>query len=519
MPAERIAMHKIKELLRLKYDCALSHEQIARALSISKGVVAKYVKAAEVSGRPWAVLSMTDEAELRRLLGIGSRGRGASLGYAAPDFAAVHQGLKQKNVTLALLWEEYVQTADGPTYQYSRFCDLYREFARRLKRSMRQVHRAGEKLFIDYAGDTVPVVDAATGEISRAQIFVAVLGASSYTFACATATQSQADWLGATAKALAFIGGVPELIIPDNTRSLVGHADRYEPQLQRTTAEFAAHYGAAILPARPYKPQDKAKVEVGVQVVQRWILARLRHRRFFSLAELNEAIAALIEPLNARAFRRLPGSRRSAFETLDRPALRPLPATAFQFATWKRARPNIDYHVEFDGHYYSVPYALAGQAVELRITVSSIECFAAGKRVAVHARSHRRGAFTTLVEHMPASHQAHRQWTPGKLITWGAAIGPHLGEVVRYQLERMPHPEQGYRACLGLMRLARQYGKERLEAAATRAVTLGAMRYRSVASILKSGLDRAPLPTTAPQQTELALPAAHENLRGAHYYH
>ncbi|MBU2729199.1 IS21 family transposase, partial [Acidithiobacillus caldus] len=224
MPAEPIAMHKIKELLRLKYDCALSHEQIARALSISKGVVAKYVKAAEVSGRPWAELSATDEAELRRLLSVGSRGRGASLGYATPDLAAVHQGLKQKNVTLALLWEEYVQAADGPAYQYSRFCDLYREFARRLKRSMRQVHRAGEKLFIDYAGDTVPIVDAATGEISRAQIFVAVLGASSYTFACATATQSQADWLGATAKALAFIGGVPELIVPDNTRSLVGQA-------------------------------------------------------------------------------------------------------------------------------------------------------------------------------------------------------------------------------------------------------------------------------------------------------
>ena len=519
MPAEPIAMHKIKELLRLKYDCALSHEQIARALSISKGVVAKYVKAAEASGRAWAELSATDEAELRRVLGVGLRGRGASLGYAAPDFAAVHQGLKQKNVTLALLWEEYGQTANGPAYQYSRFCDLYREFARRLKRSMRQVHRAGEKLFIDYAGDTVPIVDAATAEISRAQIFVAVLGASSYTFACATATQSQADWLGALGKALSFIGGVPELIVPDNTRALVGHADRYEPQLQRTTAEFAAHYGVAILPARPYKPQDKAKVEVGVQVVQRWIVARLRHRRFFSLMELNEAIAALIEPLNARPFRRLPGSRRDAFEVLDRPALRPLPATAFQFATWKRAKPNIDYHVEFDGHYYSVPYALAGQAVELRITASSIECFAAGKRVAVHARSHRRGAFTTLVEHMPASHQAHRQWTPGKLISWGTAIGPHLGEVVRYQLERMPHPEQGYRACLGLMRLARQYGNERLEAAATRAVTLGAMRYRSVASILKSGLDRAPLPTTGPQQTELALPVAHENLRGAHYYH
>ncbi|QTQ32035.1 Putative integrase, IS408/IS1162-type [Aromatoleum bremense] len=522
MPAERIAMHKIRELLRLKYDCALSHERIARALSISKGVVAKYVKAAEECGRPWAELSAADEAELRRVLGVARRGRGASVANVPPDLAAVHQGLKRKNVTLALLWEEYVQTADGPSYQYSRFCDLYRAFARTLKRSMRQVHRAGEKLFIDYAGDTVPIVDADTGEISRAQIFVAVLGASSYTFACATATQSQADWLGSLARALAFIGGVPELVVPDNTRSLVGQADRYEPQLQRTTAEFAAHYGVAILPARPYKPQDKAKVEVGVQIVQRWILARLRHRRFFSLGELNEAIAALLEPLNTRAFRRLPGSRHEAFETLDRPALRPLPATAFQFAQWKRAKPNIDYHVEFDGHYYSVPYALAGQAVELRITASSIECFAAGRRVAVHARSPRYGAFTTLTEHMPASHQAHRQWSPGKLIAWGATVGPHTEQVVSHQLERMPHPEQGYRACLGLMRLGRQYGNERLEAAATRAVTLGAMRYRNVAPILKSGLDRAPLPTptpTAASQTELALPTVHENLRGARYYH
>ena len=519
MPAERIAMHNIKELLRLKYDCALSHERIARALSISKGVVAKYVKAAEASGVGWAELAAADEARLRALLGGTPRLRGTAVGYRMPDLAAVHQGLKRKNVTLALLWEEYVQATAGPTYQYSRFCDLYRDFAKGLKRSMRQVHRAGEKLFIDYAGDTVPIVDAETGEISRAQIFVAVLGASNYTFACATATQSQADWLGALGRALRFIGGVPELIVPDNTRSMVGEPDRYAPQLQRTTAEFAQHYGVAILPARPYKPQDKSKVEVGVQIVQRWILARLRHRRFFSLAELDVAIAELLEDLNARPFQRLPGNRRSAFETLDQPALRALPATPFQFAQWKKAKPNIDYHVEFDGHYYSVPHALVGQVLELRVTLSSIECFASGRRVAVHARSHRRGAFSTLTEHMPASHQAHRQWSPSKLIAWGATVGPHTERVVAFQLERMPHPEQGYRACLGLMRLARQYGNTRLEAAATRAVALGAMRYKNLASMLKTGLDRAPLPASAPQQTELALPDAHANLRGAHYYH
>ena len=293
----------------------------SRALSISKGVVAKYVKAAEASGVSWAEVAAADEARLRALLGGTPRPRGTAVGYRMPDLAGVHQGLKRKNVTLALLWEEYVQATAGPTYQYSRFCDLYRDFAKGLKRSMRQVHRAGEKLFIDYAGDTVPIVDAETGEISRAQIFVAVLGASNYTFACATATQSQADWLGALGRALRFIGGVPELIVPDNTRSMVGEPDRYAPQLQRTTAEFAQHYGVAILPARPYKPQDKSKVEVGVQIVQRWILARLRHRRFFSLAELDVAIAELLEDLNARPFQRLPGNRRSAFETLEQPGM------------------------------------------------------------------------------------------------------------------------------------------------------------------------------------------------------
>ena len=515
MPAERIAMHNIKELLRLKYDCALSHERIARALSISKGVVAKYVKAAEASGVSWAELAAADEARLRALLGGTPRPRGTAVGYRMPDLAAVHQGLKRKNVTLALLWEEYVQATAGPTYQYSRFCDLYRDFAKGLKRSMRQVHRAGEKLFIDYAGDTVPIVDAETGEISRAQIFVAVLGASNYTFVCATATQSQADWLGALGRALRFIGGVPELIVPDNTRSMVGEPDRYAPQLQRTTAEFAQHYGVAILPARPYKPQDKSKVEVGVQIVQRWILARLRHRRFFSLAELHVAIAELLEDLNARPFQRLPGNRRSAFETLDQPALRALPATPFQFAQWKKAKPNIDYHVEFDGHYYSVPHALVRTTVELRVSETLLECYSSNQRVACHPVSHQRGAHTTTPEHMPASHRAHLEWTPQKLIDWGLRIGVSTAEVVTWQLEHRAHPEQGYRACLGLQRLGREYTPQRLEAACTRAVAIRSMTYRSVASILKSGLDRQHhLPATTPG----ALPV-HENIRGSDYFH
>lgn len=515
MSAERIAMHRIKELLRLKYECALSFERIARALKVSKGVVAKYVKAAQVAGLDWPQLQQMDDEALERRLSL-RHGRGAGHGHVMPDFAHVHRELKRNGVTLALLWEEYRQAQGEAAYQYSRFCELYREYVKRLKRSMRQTHRAGEKLFVDFAGDTVPIIDAGSGEIRRAHIFVAVLGASNYTYACAAAAETQADWLGGIGRALNFIGGVPELIVPDNPRALIGEADRYDPKLQRAVAEFAAHYGSVILPARPYRPQDKAKVEVGVQIVQRWILARVRHRRFFALAELNAAIAELVEDLNRRAFRKLPGCRRSAFETLDRPALRALPATAFQLAQWKKCKVNIDYHIEVDEHFYSVPHALVREQIDVRVTSASIECFVRGKRVAAHVRSHRRGVHTTLPEHMPAAHRAHAEWSPGRMLNWATTIGPRTGDVVRYQLESRPHPEQGYRACLGLMRLARHYGKQRLEAACTRAVALGALRYRSVASILKAGLDRQQLPE--PAQPELSLPP-HGNVRGSTYYH
>jgi len=516
MPTERIAMRQIRELLRLKYECRLSHARIAAALGLSKGVVAKYVKLAARAGLTWEEARELDEVELEGRLGSGGPASAVLAGYVQPDFALVHEELKRKGVTLALLWEEYVGAHAGPTYRYSRFCDHYREFARRLQPSMRQVHRAGEKLFIDYAGDTVPIVDAASGEIAPANVFVAVLGASNYTFACATATQSQADWLAAIGKALSFIGGVVEVIVPDNARALIARPDRYEPLVNRTVEEFAAHYGTVILPARPYRARDKAAAEAAVLLVQRWVLARLRHRRFFSLEELNAAVAELLVELNARAFKKLPGTRASAFEALDRPALKPLPATPFQYASWKKARVNIDYHVEVLGHFYSVPYQLVRQEVEVRLSATSVECFVRGKRVAAHARSARRGGYTTCPEHMPASHRAHLEWSPGRLLNWALSVGPQTRDLVRHLLEHKPHPEQGYRACLGLMRLARQYGAARLEAACERAARIHAPTYRSAASILKAGLDRQPLPQT--EQAELELPA-HANVRGRTYYH
>lgn len=380
---------------------------------------------------------------------------------------------------------------------------------------MRQVHKAGERLFVDYAGQTVMMVDRVTGEISRAQIFVAVLGASNYTFACATRTQQAVDWTRSIIATLEFIGGVPRLLVPDQPRALMVRPDRYEPTSHRLLEELCDHYGMAVLPARPAHPQDKAKVEVGVQVVERWILARLRARTFTTLGELNRAIAGLLEQLNARPFKKLPGCRRSAFDELDRPALGPLPPTRMEVAQFKLARVSIDYHVELNGHYYSVPHALVGQQVELRVGEQTLEVLHKQQRVAAHALNSRRGGHTTLGEHMPASHRAHAQWSPGRLIAWGERVGAATAGVVRWQMEHRPHPEQGYRACLGLMRLEREYGTERLEAACARALSIRAPHYKSVSSILGSGLDRQPVLATK----EAPLMPAHENVRGPGYYH
>lgn len=506
-------MRKIRDVLRYRHTTDLSLEAIARALKLSKGVVAKYLKLSAQAGLGWPLPDDLDDGTLERRLYRQPTAKASA--FAEPDYATLHQDLKKKGVTLTLLWEEYQQSVGDAAYQYTAFCTRYKSWAGSLKRSMRQIHRAGEKLFADFAGPTVPIIDADTGEIRPASIFVAVLGASSYTFACAMPGQTQADWLGGLARAFRFIGGVTELIVPDNPKALVTVANPYEPELNRATAEFAEHYGTVILPARPKKPQDKAKVESGVQIVERWILARLRHRQFFSLAELDAAVAELLPALNDRPFKKLPGCRRESFETLDAPYLRPLPATRFVIADWKRARVNIDYHVEFEGHYYSVPHALVRQEVELRITRSTVEILARRRRVASHPRNPRKGGYSTVADHMPAAHRAHAQWSPGKLMTWGASVGSATGELVKRLLLEKQHPEQGYRACLGLMRLTRTVGRTRMEAACTRALAIGAHRYRSVASILAKGLDKQPL---VPAQAELPLPR-HANVRGPDYYH
>jgi len=506
-------MRKIRDVLHYRHTTSLSLEAIARALGLSKGVVSKYLAAVTRAGLSLPEALAMDDACLAQRLKPPASPRTSQ--FQEPDCAHIHNELKRDSMTLMLLWEEYCQKAgDTRALQYTAFCGRYRQWIGTLKRSMRQAHRAGEKLFADFAGQTLPIIDQDTGEISQAQIFVAALGASSYSYACATPGQKTEDWLQGLSAAMRFMGGVPEMIVPDNPRALVSNANPYEPTLNRNAMDFATHYDTVMLPARPRKPQDKAKVEVAVQVVQRWVLARLRHRQFFSLTEANAAIAELMTQLNERPFQKLPGCRREAFERLDARFLRPLPERPYVMAQYKRVRVNIDYHIEFEGHYYSVPHALVRQELEVRATRGCLEVMARGQRVAVHARSPQSGGFTTVPEHMPAAHRAHAQWTPQKLMTWASRVGPATGEFVNRLLLSKRHPEQGYRACLGLMRLGREFGQHRLENACARALQIGAHTYRSVKSILDKGLDEQP---PVLQQPELPLPL-HTNVRGSDYY-
>lgn len=508
-------MRKIKEVLRLKFEAKLSHERIAAATGLSKGAVTNYVQRAVQKGLGWPLPEELDEAALEALL---FKQAAAREGYAIPDFAQIHQELKRRGVTLQLLWEEY-QAAEGErAYRYSQYCEHYRRFTQSLVRSMRQVHRAGEKLFIDYSGDTVAVIESATGEIRTAQIFVAVMGASKYTYAEATWTQSLPDWIGSHIRTFEYLASVPSLLVPDNLKSAIKRACRYEPEENSTYADLARHYGTAILPARPARPRDKAAVESHVLVVQRWILARLRHRRFFSLPELNAAIAELLVSLNHRPFKKLPGSRASAFESIDRPAMKPLPASRYEYAEWLKARAGVDYHVEVDHHYYSVPHALVRQEIIVRLTATTLECFFKGRRIAAHVRSYRRGAHTTIPEHMPESHRRHLEWTPGRLLTWGQKIGPGTRAVVQWQLEHRPHPEQGYRACLGLLNVAKTYGEARLEAACRRALAIGSPTRKRVLAILEANLDQHPELFPAASAAPATATRAHINVRGADYF-
>jgi len=511
MPTERLSMRHIREVLRLHHSVGMSQRSVARSLGLAQGTVSKYLNRTRRAGLTWPLPpELDDDVRLENRL-YPPPSDLASDDRPQPDWAVVHRELRRPSVTLMLLWEEYCDTtSDG--FSYSWFCERYKEWAGRLKPTLRQIHVAGEKLFVDYSGHTMEVTDGLTGEVLTAQIFVAVLGASNFTYAEATFTQSLPDWISSHVRAFSFFGGVARQTVSDNLKAGITRACFHEPMVNRTYADLARHYKTAILPARPYHPRDKAKVEVGVQIVGRWILARLRDRRFFSLAALNEAIRGLLIDLNNRALRSWGRSRRELFDELDRPALTPLPDEPYEYAEWKRCRINLDYHVEIAKHYYSVPHSLARQEVEARITQKTVEIFLRGKRVASHLRSTLPHRPTTVAEHMPSSHRRYRDWTHERIRHDAAKIGPDADTLIDVILRSRPHPEQGFRSAIGILGLVKRYGSERVDAACARALLLNARSYKSVAAILKNGTDK----TTPPTQEAPIL--FHSNIRGRSYY-
>lgn len=513
MPQEGLSMRQIREVLRLRHDLGLLQHEIARSCSISQPTVNRYLRRASAAGLSWPLPEDCDDRRLEELLFPAGPETGSHVHKTPLDFAEIHrQRQSNKYVSLQLLWEEY-QQSQPQGYRYSQFCELYRQWRRKLDLVLRQEHRAGEKMFVDWAGATIPIYDRETGEAKPASLFVAALGASSYTFARATLSQDLPNWIECHVRAFEFFQGTTQLIVPDNPRTGVTRACRYDPDLNHTYLELAQHYHVAIMPARPYKPRDKAKVEAAVLLAERWLIAVLRHEKFFSLPDLNQAIAFHLERLNQRPFRKREGTRALLYATLDRPALQPLPYERYVMAEWKTVRANIDYHVEVDHHYYSVPYQLRGEELESRSTATMVEIFYHGKRVASHIRSLARYQHSTMAEHMPKSHQAYLEWTPSRLIHWGESVGEATGQVIRNILESKPHPEVGYRACLGILSLAKAYSQPRLEAACRRVLDAQACSYHSLKSILKRGLDRQ----TSTPEPERSSPQ-HENLRGGDYY-
>jgi transposase len=509
-------MRKIKEVLRLHYELHLGQRHIARSCLIGLGTVNDYLARAERAHLIWPLPEGWDDEQLNAALFGGEPARSREPERPMPDFAALHeQRQKNKYLTRQLLWEEYKE-ANPDGYRYSRFCYLYQRWLNSRDVVLRQEYPAGEKAFIDWAGPTIPIYSRTGGETKQAHLFAAVLGASCYTYAEAFTDEQTINWLTAHIHAFEFFGGVPKLLVPDNAKTGVSRACRYDPDLNPTYQEMAMHYGVGVVPARPYKPRDKAKVENGVLIVERWIMAALRNHRFFEIGELNKAIAELLVKLNNRPFRKREGTRASLFRSIDQPALKPLPADRFDLSQWAKARVNIDYHIAFDGNFYSVPYNLVHELVEIRSTPVTVEIFQKGKRIASHVRSRGTDRAVTNPEHRPKSHREHLEWTPSRMVDWARSIGPNTARLFERILEDQPHPEMGYRGCLGIIRLAKKYSNRRTEAAAERALLTGACRYKSIASILKNSLDLVPLGN--PAEPNNAAPSSHDNIRGAAYF-
>jgi transposase len=508
-------MRKIKEILRLKHACGLSEREIAQSCKVSRSTVADYLKRARAAGVSWPETAALTAAQLEAHL-FPTLHSPPSAHRPRPDCEYIYNELRNHrnvNLTLTQLWLEYkADHADG--YQYTQFCEYYRRWRDKLDYCMRQEHRAGEKVFVDYS-DGLCIVDPATGELTLSQLFVAVWGASNYTYAEATMSQRLPNWIGSHVRAFQYFDCVPRVMVPDNLKSGVHHPCFYEPDLNPTYADMAEHYGCAVLPARCRRPRDKAKVEAGVLIAKRWILAVLRKRTFYSLAELNAAIRECLEHLNTRPMRRVGKSRRELFQSIDYPHALPLPQRSYEYAEWRKAKVNIDYHINLDGHYYSMPFQLLREKLDVRLTATTVEAFRKGERVAAHARSYVQGGHTTLTEHMPLEHRRYAEWSPSRIIQWAGKIGGSTAQLVEKIMDSRIYPEQGYRTCLGIIRLGNHYEPERIEAAAQRALKFNTCSYKSVRAILAAGLDRQPDTEEQPRQAILLV---HGNIRGREYY-
>ena len=513
MPQERLTVRKIKEILRLKWECQLSERVVSRSCRISRSTVGEYVRRAEAAGLKWPLPENISDDQLYELLFPKNKNQ-TPKDTPVPDWENVHLEMRKKGVTLRLLWMEYLEKYPQG-YGYSQFCQLYRDWAGKIKPTMRLDHKAGEKVFVDYTGPTMPVIDPLTGEIRQAEIFVMVLGASSYTYVEAQWHQDLPNWIGGHVRGFQYFRGITEVIVCDNLKAGVHHPSRYDPEMNPTYQEMAEHYGIAVIPARPYRARDKAKAEVGVQNVERWILAKLRHHKFFSLLELNKVIRELLEEFNNRIMEHLGKSRQELFELLDKPALKPLPVTPYELALWKKAKIAIDYHIEYDDHYYSVPWHLYPAEGMIRATEKTIEFYSNGKQVAIHPRSRIKGGHTTLKEHMPSDHRFYGEWSPERFIHWAEKIGPETAKIVRMELESRQHPEQAYRACLGILSFAKKYTPGRLELACHYAFANEIHSYKGIKNILMNQLDQLSA-TESTNQPSLLPP--HNNIRGKDYY-
>lgn len=517
MPAERLSMRKTREILRLHFENKLSARAIARSCNASSSTVLSYIHRAEVAKLEWPLPSAMDDTALEKLLFPTEHAPVRT--RPDPDWSLVHRELQKKHVTKLLVWQEY-REANSDGMQYSHFCERYNRWRERLGLVMRRDHKAGERLFVDFSGDTIAIIHPRTGEVKEAKLFVAVLGASNLTYVEPVLNEDLPTWIQCHVNAFAYFGGVPEIVVPDNLKSGVTRPDHYDPEINRTYASLAEHYAVAVIPARARKPRDKAKVEQGVLLAERWILAVLRHRELQSMSELREAVSALNERLNNRTMQKLKVSRRELFESIERQALRPLPARPFEACEWKKVRVNIDYHVEFDKHYYSVHYSnhINGRRdMEVRATATSIEIFCGGKRIASHARSYDAvKRYVTQPEHMPAAHRnTNLEWPPSRFLEWAKTIGPATEQFISQILERRRHPEQAFKSCMGVLRQGEAYPRERLERSCAMALRQRAFSSVAVRNILKNNRDvMADIEPT--EQTSLA---QHENVRGAGYYH